>query len=88
MDQVAASESPIFAKDDMSCRSRLCYPCIPEVKAMRTIGLLIVVLVALTSGCVSNSDSDSELESLWEQGYGFNNPNAERLKKGLPPEEF
>ena len=55
---------------------------------MRTIGLLIVVLVALTSGCVSNSDSDSELESLWEQGYGFNNPNAERLKKGLPPEEF
>jgi hypothetical protein len=27
----------------------------------------------------------SELNGLWRQGFGFNNPNPDRISKGLPP---
>jgi hypothetical protein len=31
---------------------------------------------------------DSEIDRLWRQGYGFNNPNAERIRKNQPPLNF
>ncbi len=51
---------------------------------MRAVGLLIVVFVALSSGCAT----DSEFNQLWRQGHGFNNPNVDRIRNGLPPEDF
>lgn len=32
--------------------------------------------------------SDSWLDSNWKAGYGFNNPNAERIRQGLEPQSF
>jgi hypothetical protein len=68
---------------------------------MRSGLLLVTVLLAcsLSSvGCtgtrpskqkrVEPDESKAQLNRLWEQGYGFNNPNNERIKQGLPPEPF
>ena len=33
-------------------------------------------------------DSFAEINNLWKRGYGFNNPNVDRIKKGLAPENF
>ena len=33
-------------------------------------------------------DSFAEINNLWKQGYGFNNPNVDRIKKGLAPQNF
>ena len=59
--------------------------------------LLGVYCMVTTLGCASSPDfsSDDEsdrtsdhLNSLWKQGYGFNNPNIDRRRKGLPPTNF
>ncbi len=51
---------------------------------MRAIGLLVAVLLILSSGCAS----DREVDRLWREGYGFNNPNPERVRNGQPPLNF
>lgn len=33
-------------------------------------------------------EMDERLNQLWEEGYGYNNPNADRIKQGLPPIPF
>ncbi len=46
--------------------------------------LLLVLLVGLfLPGCM-----DPEMNSLWRQGYGYNNPNPDRIRQGLPPKDF
>ncbi len=54
---------------------------------MRATGLFIALLLVLLSGCASDPH-DSEIDRLWRQGYGFNNPNLERIKNGCPPVDF
>lgn len=52
---------------------------------IRAIGFLMVLVVFLSSGCASDDEYESELDYLWRQGYGFNNPNVRRIKSGEPP---
>jgi hypothetical protein len=35
-----------------------------------------------------HEEVNEQLNQLWEEGYGYNNPNAERIKQGLPPIPF
>jgi hypothetical protein len=35
-----------------------------------------------------HEEMDERLNELWEEGYGYNNPNAERIRQGLPPIPF
>lgn len=49
------------------------------------------LLMLLAAGCASDSEYSKrkrETDELWRAGYGFNNPNAERLKEGKPPLDF
>ena len=32
----------------------------------------------------SEEESDSMIDQLWREGYGFNNPNPERKRQGKP----
>lgn len=50
-------------------------------------GLLLAVAICFCSGCASSS-KDSNLDRLWKQGYGFNNPNPERIRNGQKPLRF
>ena len=43
---------------------------------MKFLYLLSVMLMLTTAGCASKK---SELDKLWDQGYGYNNPNAEKI---------
>jgi hypothetical protein len=51
------------------------------------IGLIIAALMIVSSGCAS-SPKESQLDRLWKQGYGFNNPNPERIRNGQKPLRF
>jgi hypothetical protein len=56
----------------------------------RAATMLLLLLGLAGLGCASRSrpprsSADSE---LWRQGYGFNNPNVERARQGLPPLNF
>jgi hypothetical protein len=53
----------------------------------RAIGLLLTATLALNSGCAS-SPKESQLDQLWKQGHGFNNPNPERIRNGQKPLNF
>jgi hypothetical protein len=33
-------------------------------------------------------DDQPSANELWRQGYGYNNPNPERIRKGQEPEDF
>jgi hypothetical protein len=65
---------------------------------MRSGLILFAVLLACSMSCQGGTrlrkqkkepdESKQQLNRLWEQGYGFNNPNNERIKQGLPPEPF
>jgi hypothetical protein len=51
---------------------------------------LAVVLTLIATGCATQpkSEYDEYVDSQWRQGYGFNNPNPERIRKGQPPVNF
>lgn len=53
----------------------------------RALGLTLATALVLTSGCAS-SPKESHLDRLWKQGYGFNNPNPERIRNGQKPLNF
>ncbi len=62
---------------------------------MRSDSRLFLLLLAITlvpAGCVSDpephDDINHQLNQQWLQGYGFNNPNVERRRRGLPPLNF
>lgn len=51
----------------------------------RRIVFVGIVFAALAcGGCAT----DTSFNDLWRQGYGFNNPNPERIQKGLEPKDF
>lgn len=49
--------------------------------------LLPLLVLASTPGCASKKPPKTEIERLWEAGYGFNNPNARR-DRGTEPIPF
>ena len=57
---------------------------------------ILVVACLLASGCAhfkpssrnSSDHSEFDADSLWRQGYGFDNPNSERLRNGQTPLNF
>jgi len=51
------------------------------------IGLIVAAMMTLSSGCAS-SPKESHLDRLWKQGYGYNNPNPERIRNGQKPLNF
>jgi hypothetical protein len=53
-----------------------------------TIFILMCALIVTSTGCgifKSLLDGDSEMDRMWSQGYGFNNPNASKEKAGSFP---
>lgn len=59
---------------------------------MATLRLLILtacIAILNVAGCKSDSDPASDqLNEYWREGYGYNNPNVDRMRKGLPPQNF
>lgn len=51
---------------------------------MRAYGLIVALLLILSMGCASDRQ-ETENERLWRQGYGFNNPNRDRIRNGENP---
>jgi hypothetical protein len=49
---------------------------------------MAIILAVLLSGCARERALNKELDALWRAGYGFNNPNPERIKQGLPAVDF
>ena len=49
--------------------------------------LALMLMVACLAGCCTDSNYD-ELNGLWRQGYGFNNPNPARIAQGQHPLNF
>ncbi len=47
--------------------------------------LLLPFLVVALLGCTTERKKDTEIDRLWRAGYGYNNPNPDRKKEGLPP---
>jgi hypothetical protein len=35
-----------------------------------------------------NEKTKKEIDKMWHEGYGFNNPNPDRISKGLPTLDF
>lgn len=56
----------------------------------RRLGLvLLLALLTVPMGCQTRrSELDDQINGLWREGYGYNNPNPARAKKGLPPLNF
>lgn len=57
---------------------------------MKRAILILLTLAALLAptGCATDGEDDPDLNDLWRQGYGFNNPNPERIRNGEPPLNF
>ena len=60
---------------------------------MRTIAgvFLLVLILTLSLGCASSdrrTSFDYNHDQLWKQGFGFGNPNPDRLRAGLEPVNF
>jgi len=48
---------------------------------------LVLAICGNLVGCAAERE-DTELDRLWRGGYGYNNPNPDRAKKGLAPLNF
>jgi hypothetical protein len=63
---------------------------------MRRTILFLLLLISVGGGCrvsspVKSTDRGKDefcADTLWRQGYGFNNPNLERMRTGLKPVNF
>jgi len=63
---------------------------------MRSTTIILAFAIILLGGChigrpnysLSKSDSERSIDQLWRDGYGFNNPNIDRQKRGLRPVNF
>ena len=57
---------------------------------MRSIRCIVLLALVLLSGCSSlkpdyslfKSDLEAKTDALWKRGYGYNNPNPDRLRSG------
>ena len=57
-----------------------------EATLMRARTILFILAVVSVSLC--GCTYDGPMDQLWREGYGFNNPNTDRIRQGLPPESF
>lgn len=63
---------------------------------MKTIACLAMVGCIVLSGCrtlqpdysLFKSDQEEQIDELWRQGYGRNNPNVARIRNGQEPLNF
>ena len=63
---------------------------------MRSIRWIVLFSLVLLSGCSSlkpdyslfKSDLEARTDALWKRGYGYNNPNPERIRNGQEPLNF
>jgi len=52
---------------------------------------VVMVGIFMLKICLGSKEKDKEgfdPDPLWHQGYGFNNPNNERIKNGQPVLNF
>lgn len=71
----------------------LIFPIAGCYTVQRTGKCLLITSLWLTFKIIEDSidgddDDDDSLNQLWLEGHGYNNPNPERKKKGLPPLNF
>jgi len=60
---------------------------------MKPITCLAIVVCIALSGCrtlkpeysLFKSEQEERTDELWRQGYGYNNPNVERIRNGQEP---
>lgn len=63
---------------------------------MKPLSCLLIVVCFAFTGCrgirpnysLFDNDREEHTDELWRQGYGFNNPNVERIKNGERPVDF
>lgn len=63
---------------------------------MRWITIILAFTIVSFGGCRINqpnyslfkSEAERSTDQLWRDGYGFNNPNSDRIKRGLDPVGF
>ena len=63
---------------------------------MRSITCFAVVAFIALSGCrtlqpeysLFKSEQEERTDELWRQGYGYSNPNADRIRSGQDPLNF
>jgi hypothetical protein len=53
----------------------------------RAFGLLLAISLLISPDSAS-TPQESHLNRLWKQGYGFNNPNPERIRSCQKPFNF
>jgi hypothetical protein len=47
------------------------------------------LLLAALFGCTTQQKKEeTEVDRLWRAGFGYNNPNPQRKKEGLPAVDF
>ena len=54
---------------------------------VRLLALLSVLFSLSVIGCASDRN-EHPMDGLWKQGYGYNNPNVDRLRNGQTPVGF
>lgn len=50
--------------------------------------IFLVLLLTLLGCTTEKKKDDTQIDQLWREGYGYNNPNAQRKKDGLPPVDW
>ena len=63
---------------------------------MKTRICIVLMMVIPIAGCRSirpdysffKSEHEEEIDELWRQGAGYNNPNSDRIKNGQTPLNF
>lgn len=72
------------------------------MRRLTIMSMLCMTLCATSTGCAgffeyrreqvdrryASKPRTNQVDSLWKQGYGFNNPNNERIRQGLKPIHF
>ena|SRR5690349_20921674 len=66
-----------------------CAACLAKCGMVVGAGIGWLALSSWSSGSEGlGGDDQPSADELWQQGYGFNNPNPERIRKGQEPEDF
>ena len=95
-------KSEKFDIPELPKNNSLAYFCLQESGVRRSFKLILLSLVCLTCGCAGFSEyrkgriaerqaeeaSSINFDSLWKQGYGYNNPNTGRREQGLESQNF
>jgi len=63
---------------------------------VKSTSCTLIVLFCLLSGChalqpeysLFKTDHEERIDELWRQGYGYSNPNVDRIKNSQTPLNF